>query len=54
MYLKGYKGFKENIGADTKIDLIWNKRDLDQNGYMDRDECRPLLDEIIKIIEPSR
>lgn len=54
MYLEGYKGFKENIGAETKIDLIWDKRDLDKNGYMDREECKPLLNEIVKIIEPDR
>jgi Ca2+-binding EF-hand superfamily protein len=54
MYLEGYKGFKENIGAEIKIDLIWEKRDLDRNGYMDREECRPLLNEIVKIIEPDR
>lgn len=54
MYLEGYKGFKENVGAEMKIDLIWEKRDLDRNGLMDKEECRPLLNEIVKIIEPDR
>jgi len=36
------------------LDEMWNEHDVDQNGYLDRDEAQPFLDEVAKIIDKER
>jgi len=33
---------------------MWNEHDVDKNGYLDRDEAQPFLDEVAKIIDKER
>lgn len=36
------------------LDDLWQEFDVDQNGFLDKSEARPYLDEVAKIIQQDR
>lgn len=48
-YLKNY-----NALFSKPIDEVWDQADSDHNGYLDRNEAKQFLDEIVKIIDKDR
>ena len=36
------------------LDQMWTKHDADGNGYLDKEEALPFLDEVAQIIDQSR
>ena len=48
-YLQNY-----NFKFSLSLDDIWLTYDLDENGYLDKEEARPYLDEVAKAIQADR
>ena len=48
-YFKNYK-----TQFSKPIDEVWDQADSDKNGYLDKNEAKVFLDEIVKIIDKDR
>ena len=39
---------------NKSIDEMWSQFDYNQNGYLERDEAKDFIDELVKVIETDR
>ena len=48
-YLATYK-----CDFSTPLDELWEDFDIDKNGFLDREEAKPFLEEVRKVIQRDR
>ena len=48
-FLKNYP-----VKFSTPLDELWQQNDNDNNGYLDKEEAKEFLDEVVKVIQKNR
>ena len=48
-FLKNYP-----VKFSTPLDELWQQNDNDNNGYLDKEEAKKFLDEVVKVIQKNR